>query len=161
MLWVAFELLESTHLWSPFIVLRSVMDAGLQGCVWASTPVYSTRVGTGGSQGQPSSPANVTRLSVSLIFPNTVPVFASSSACPSYKFFILYPDWAFPAVSSLSQRWLEPGNWESFHWKGLPVSQGLHLLLWSLILLLLPLKPRRRPPFHSKTIAALISHLDY
>ena len=68
---------------------------GLQGCVWASTPVYSTCVGTGGRQGQPISPANVTRLSISLTFCNTVPVFASSSACPSYKFFIPYPDWLF------------------------------------------------------------------
>lgn len=31
MLWVAFELSESIHLWSPFIVLGSVMDTGPAG----------------------------------------------------------------------------------------------------------------------------------
>lgn len=31
MLWVAFELSESIHLWSPLIVLGSVMDTGPAG----------------------------------------------------------------------------------------------------------------------------------
>lgn len=161
MLWVAFELLESIHLWSPFTVLGSVMDVGTAGmCVGFHACVLHLH----GNWGE-SRTANLTcKCHTSFCLLD----ISQYSSCFCFKLSlsklqVLYPlpRLAFPAMPSLSQRWLEPGNWESFHWKGLPVSQGPHLLLWSLILLLLPLKPSRRPPFHSKTIAALISHLDY